>query len=403
MAPNLYLATSGGLAIAEGSGGDWRVVGRALEGDHATSVIAREGVILIGTRRGVFRSDDGGRTWDDASAGLAHRHVRWLAYHPDRSDLEFAGTEPATIFVSHDGARSWRQCEEVAALRDRLGWFLPYSPAAGCVRSFTLQGNRGYAAVEVGGLLRSDDGGETWALAVGSDGIRAAAGRWPAASTPTCTRSSATHRRRIWCTVRPAAASTARATAGRPGSAATTATAAPCGSTRPIPIASSSARPTASIAMGASRSRAMAAPAGRWPPTVWVCPGRATWSSASPRLATSSWRPSRAGSCSPLPSRRSSGAASCPTSPASARPRRWPADIREVEQNRPNVERFLQINTRGYGDLDWKCRSTITLALYLDCDRHDRWWLLWHIVRDCIRQLFFQEPQAWVEVGCSCG
>ncbi|MBK9712856.1 MAG: hypothetical protein IPO81_16315 [Kouleothrix sp.] len=171
MAPNLYLATSGGLAIAEGSGGDWRVVGRALEGDHATSVIAREGVILIGTRRGVFRSDDGGRTWDDASAGLAHRHVRWLAYHPDRSDLEFAGTEPATIFVSHDGARSWRQCEEVAALRDRLGWFLPYSPAAGCVRSFTLQGNRGYAAVEVGGLLRSDDGGETWALAVGSDGI----------------------------------------------------------------------------------------------------------------------------------------------------------------------------------------------------------------------------------------
>jgi photosystem II stability/assembly factor-like uncharacterized protein len=109
-------------------------------------------------------------TWQTASDGLATTYVRWLAYDPDVSDREFAGTEPAGIFVSHDGARSWRGCPEVEALRDAHRWFLPYSPRAGCVRGFAFHGNRAYAAVEVGGVLRSDDGGQTWQLVTGSTG-----------------------------------------------------------------------------------------------------------------------------------------------------------------------------------------------------------------------------------------
>jgi photosystem II stability/assembly factor-like uncharacterized protein len=38
------------------------------------------------------------------------------------------------------------------------------------VRGFALHGSRVYAAVEVGGVLVSDDKGETWKLAEGSDG-----------------------------------------------------------------------------------------------------------------------------------------------------------------------------------------------------------------------------------------
>jgi photosystem II stability/assembly factor-like uncharacterized protein len=93
-----------------------------------------------------------------------------MAYHPDISDREFAGTEPAAIFVSHNGGGSWRICREVVELRDRFRWSLPYSPEAGCVRGFSFHGARGYAAVEVGGALRSDDAGETWRLVEGSDG-----------------------------------------------------------------------------------------------------------------------------------------------------------------------------------------------------------------------------------------
>jgi photosystem II stability/assembly factor-like uncharacterized protein len=167
---SLLLATRHGLIVCERDGGGWREAARGLQDQDVTSVIGREGVILAGTTNGVYRSDDIGATWREASEGLSSRHIRWMAYHPDVSDLEFAGTEPAGIFVSHDGGGTWRVCPEVTELRDRHKWSLPYSPEAGCVRGFAFLGTRGYAAVEVGGVLRSDDSGETWRLVEGSDG-----------------------------------------------------------------------------------------------------------------------------------------------------------------------------------------------------------------------------------------
>ena len=166
----LLVATAHGLIIYEQRGAEWRETAHGLTQHKVTSIIAREGVILAGTTNGIYRSDDLGQTWREVSSGLTQRHVRWLAYDPNISDSEFAGTEPAGIFVSRDGAETWRACPEVAALRDANHWFLPYSPEAGCVRGFAFHGRRAYAAVEVGGVLRSDDGGDTWRLAEGSSG-----------------------------------------------------------------------------------------------------------------------------------------------------------------------------------------------------------------------------------------
>src|SRR5215207_3597203 len=106
----LIIATEQGIMICEQEGEGWHESLRSLTDQHLTSVIAREGVILAGTENGVFRSDDEGKTWEEANNGLTARHVRWMAYHPDISNLEFAGTEPANIFVSHSGGESWRAC-----------------------------------------------------------------------------------------------------------------------------------------------------------------------------------------------------------------------------------------------------------------------------------------------------
>jgi photosystem II stability/assembly factor-like uncharacterized protein len=161
----LFLATADGLVVLQRDGDTWRETDRGLDGQNVTSVIAREGVILAGTTDGVFRSDDLGHTWQAASAGLTHRHVRWMAFRPEISDFELVGTEPAAIFISRDGAETWRECPEVGQLRDQRRWSMPYSPEAGCVRGFAFHGQRAYAAVEVGGALRSDDGGLTWRMA----------------------------------------------------------------------------------------------------------------------------------------------------------------------------------------------------------------------------------------------
>jgi photosystem II stability/assembly factor-like uncharacterized protein len=162
---NLVLATKSGVARAARSGAGWRLTRRALEGREMTSIERRDGSLIAGSREGTAWSEDGGATWQDVLDGLDIRYVRWLAVRDDRV---LAGTEPAEIFYTEDHA--WHACPEVANLRDRFKWFLPYSPEAGCVRGFAFHGDRGYAAVEVGGVLRTDDGGGHWRLARGSSG-----------------------------------------------------------------------------------------------------------------------------------------------------------------------------------------------------------------------------------------
>ena len=166
----LILATEQGTVICERKDDSWHESLRGLTDQHVTSVTARDSVILAGTENGIFHSDDEGKTWKETSAGLTVRHVRWIASHPQNSRLVLAGTEPASIFLSKDGGESWRACPEVAELRDRFKWSLPYSPEAGCVRGFAFHEARVYAAVEVGGVLISNDQGEIWQLAEGSDG-----------------------------------------------------------------------------------------------------------------------------------------------------------------------------------------------------------------------------------------
>jgi photosystem II stability/assembly factor-like uncharacterized protein len=167
----LLLATQTGLVMAQKNSNGWQTNRQGLDGQEVTSVIAREGVILAGTRDGIFRSEDRGATWQETSQGLTERYVRWLAYHPEISDFEFAGTEPAAIFISQNGGDSWRECNEVSDLRREHKWWLPYSPGAGCVRGFSFHGQRAYAAVEVGAALRSDDSGQQWRLVAGANGI----------------------------------------------------------------------------------------------------------------------------------------------------------------------------------------------------------------------------------------
>ena len=168
---NMILATAQGVVMCErGEDGGWREISRGLADSRVTTVAANSTSVLAGTTKGLYRSDDSGQTWRAANDGLTQRHLRWLAFHPDDPALAFAGTEPASIFVSRDGGGAWRECPEVGQLRDKHRWFLPYSPRAGCVRGFAVHGARVYAAVEVGGVLRSDDGGQAWRLAGGSDG-----------------------------------------------------------------------------------------------------------------------------------------------------------------------------------------------------------------------------------------
>lgn len=175
MAEHLYLATANGLVIAQRDGKAWQVKDRVLDGHDVTSVVARGDLILAGTTACIQRSLDGGATWRETSHNLSICLVRWMAIPPQGLAFVLAGTQPAGIFVSRDAGETWIACPEVTELRDAHGWYLPYAPDAGCVRGFAIHGSdpfaaRAFAAVEVGGVLHTTDGGDTWQLVEGSDG-----------------------------------------------------------------------------------------------------------------------------------------------------------------------------------------------------------------------------------------
>ena len=115
----------------------------------------------------VWTSTDQGTTWTHASRGLAYeageqpiKSVWSIAAHRGRL---YAGVEPAGLFCSDDGGRSFTH---VAGLRDhpsRAGW----QPGGGglILHSLVLHpqdDNQIWAGISAAGVFHSADGGETW-------------------------------------------------------------------------------------------------------------------------------------------------------------------------------------------------------------------------------------------------
>jgi len=57
---------------------------------------------------GIFRSDDGGQTWDAASQGMDAPDALTIALDPRQPQHLYAATASGTLYVSDDGASSWR-------------------------------------------------------------------------------------------------------------------------------------------------------------------------------------------------------------------------------------------------------------------------------------------------------
>jgi photosystem II stability/assembly factor-like uncharacterized protein len=110
--------------------------------------------VFVGTSRGVFRSQDGGGSWDDLGHGQGHV-VLALALSPSYSSdgVLFAGTMNEGIFKSMDRGETWTAVN--TGLGDLVIEAIGISP--GYETDQTV-----FAATKSGGLFRSTDGGDSW-------------------------------------------------------------------------------------------------------------------------------------------------------------------------------------------------------------------------------------------------
>jgi photosystem II stability/assembly factor-like uncharacterized protein len=123
-----------------------------------------DGRAWCGTRRdGVFKSDDGGRSWQ--SVGLAGRLIMSLIASPVERDVVWVGTEPSEVWCSSDAGKSWGQTTRLETLPSSSEWSFPPRPDTHHVRWIAChprQSKRLWVAIEAGALVSTSDGGRTW-------------------------------------------------------------------------------------------------------------------------------------------------------------------------------------------------------------------------------------------------
>ena len=147
--------------------GEWTVAHLAAE--HKVTCLAADSsnrrMVYAGTPGGVLRSDDCGLTW--RPAGLEGRVVKSLAVNPHDSNVIYAGTKPALLFISRDGGRSWAELDSFRRIPNRWWWFSPaelgdWRAYVMCIAPSPTDPDVILAGIEFGGVVRSDDGGQTW-------------------------------------------------------------------------------------------------------------------------------------------------------------------------------------------------------------------------------------------------
>src|SRR5690349_1015216 len=111
----LLVATVDGIAVLERDdpGGAWRRGGSALGGLHISSILVESvrGGIFAGVHgSGLYRSLDGGATWELKTQGLTADHVFTVAAVPRGGDVVlYAGTEPVHLYRSTDYGDTWEE------------------------------------------------------------------------------------------------------------------------------------------------------------------------------------------------------------------------------------------------------------------------------------------------------
>jgi photosystem II stability/assembly factor-like uncharacterized protein len=142
-----------GGAISENGGKSWQQASGLEGADPMGWVISPDdpSKMYIGGHPGFYRSEDGGKSWTQDNSGLPGTDMHGLGMDPQNPETLYAYIVDAGLYRSPDAGESWEP------VSDEVGVMGPIlvDPRA----SDTL-----YISSMQGGLIKSTDGGESWQM-----------------------------------------------------------------------------------------------------------------------------------------------------------------------------------------------------------------------------------------------
>ena len=159
---SISVATIGSGIWQSPDGGDNWIRASGIWGDSRVFVTTAHptdpSVVFAGTDEGIFRSRDRGKSFDRIDSPMDSYQVWRIAFDPADPDTIFTGTSPSALFRSRDGGDHWEKltvdmAESCPNVRVPRVTALVVDPS---------DHNIVWAGVEVDGVRRSLDGGDTW-------------------------------------------------------------------------------------------------------------------------------------------------------------------------------------------------------------------------------------------------
>ena len=160
----LHVATYSGWYRFEQRDGQWAQTEKALSFWKLTALQVDPNdprhIYVATEHSGLFVSDNGGAEWKRAKPNVPRLTTNALLALPGTI---LAGTVPAALYSASNGSE-WRELEGVRL--GATGGSFPPSPELGARVRFLAADNesprRLFTAIEVGGILISDDAGQNW-------------------------------------------------------------------------------------------------------------------------------------------------------------------------------------------------------------------------------------------------
>ena len=169
---NLLAGLREGVARLQPDGGGWSAEVTLAVGpinSIAVDPLRQERVYACAANRGLWRSEDAGATWRRVGGGITRPVVEVASV--SRSErtggwgVVYVGTRMSAVYRSEDGGETFHELDAFQQLPSMEGWSFPPEPDTHHVRSLLAdptQPGLVLAGIELGGVVRTVDGGRTW-------------------------------------------------------------------------------------------------------------------------------------------------------------------------------------------------------------------------------------------------